>query len=194
MAYLLGWVITRKMNLFTESGLFFLIHLQGLQQVMKMAEKNYLYIVCPRYSILPLRFFVIQEIQKQLRMIKILTEFNNKFLFSHPPPNTSTLERVMGRNKGGLQETVGSWPLRCLRCRKQCECLTPSIAQENTKHCTRKHTTLNKKTQNTRIHPTRHRALWLLQTLRCPTATWELESPTTLAHYLQPRVVAFLCE
>ena len=108
MAYLLGWVITRKMNLFTESGLFFLIQLQGLQQVMKMAEKNYLYIVCPRNSILPLRFFVFQEIQKQLRMIKVVTEFNNKFLFSHPPPNTSTLERVMGCNKGGLQETVGS--------------------------------------------------------------------------------------
>ena len=118
MVYLLGWVITRKMNLFTESGLFF----QGLQQVMKMAEKNYLYAVCPRNGILSLGFFITQEIQKQLRMIKVFTEFENKFLFSHPPLNTSTLERVMGRNKGGLQETVGSRPLRCLRCRKQCEC------------------------------------------------------------------------
>ena len=161
---------------------------------MKMAKKITCYAVCLRNSILHLGFFAAQEIQKQLRIIKVLTEFNNKFLFSHPPPNTSTLERVMGRNKGGLQETVGSRSLRCLRCRKQCECWIQSIAQENTKHCTRKHTTLNKKTQNTRIHPTRHRALWLLQTLRCPTATWGLESPTTLAHYLQPRAVAFLCE
>ena len=97
-------------------------------------RKNYLYVVCPRNSILHSRFFATQEIQKQLRMIKVLTEFNNKFLFSHPPPNTSTLERVMGCNKGGLQETVGSRPLRCLRCRKQCECWIQSVAQENTQH------------------------------------------------------------